>query len=432
MKKYFTVAKALVFALGLGSTAMQAQVGMTSNNPDKSAALDMKAASNKGLLIPNVNLSSTIDQSSIAGGTPAQSLLVYNTNSSITGTGAAGAGYYYWDTNIWKKLATKADVPVGTTATMTSPNSTIAVSGSNNVLSATTVDIVPGTNGQVMTTNAAGKVVWSAPAAATGTTMTSPNSTVVLSGTNNVLTATSVDIKPGTSGQLMTTNAAGKVVWSAPSALTAAAITSPNSTIVVSGANNVLSATTVDIKPGSIAQVLTTNDSGQVAWGSQNQMTGGISFIAQNGLGGGNNPLPVGVNTDIAFGGNITVGVNRPSRIVISGRVSIGLSAADASGAGVIKITNGATGSIINAFTGSVGYSIANSGSGSEVMFATVPFEASVTVTTAGTYTFVIYAQPTWTKSSTGTLLTGTAAQHRLNVGPGGTHSSYRITVYNE
>lgn len=88
---------------------LQAQVGMNTNNPHKSAALDMKAESNKGLLIPNVNLSSTTDVNSIIGGIPAQSLLVYNTNAAITGTGAAGTGYYYWDTNIWKKLTTKDD-----------------------------------------------------------------------------------------------------------------------------------------------------------------------------------------------------------------------------------------------------------------------------------------------------------------------------------
>ncbi|SFD39448.1 hypothetical protein SAMN05216297_107232, partial [Flavobacterium phragmitis] len=92
---------------------MQAQVGMMTNNPDKSAILDMKDASNKGLLIPNVNLATTTFVSGINGGVPAQSLLVYNTNDGITGTGAAGTGYYFWDVNIWKKLATSSEASGG-------------------------------------------------------------------------------------------------------------------------------------------------------------------------------------------------------------------------------------------------------------------------------------------------------------------------------
>ncbi len=49
--------------------------------------------SSKGLLIPRVSLTSTTDASTIAN--PATSLLVYNTNASITGEYAAGVGYYY-------------------------------------------------------------------------------------------------------------------------------------------------------------------------------------------------------------------------------------------------------------------------------------------------------------------------------------------------
>ncbi len=141
------------------SNKIFAQVGMTTNNPHKSAALDLKATKDQGILIPNVNLVSTTDVSAIAGGVPAQSLLVYNTNSGITGTGASGTGYYYWDTNIWKKLSTATDITTGT-ASVTSPNATINVSGTNTVFGATTVDIKPGSNNTVMTTNGSGGVVW--------------------------------------------------------------------------------------------------------------------------------------------------------------------------------------------------------------------------------------------------------------------------------
>jgi hypothetical protein len=62
------------------------------SNPDVSAMLDI-VNSAKGLLIPRVSLISTTDATTVA--TPATSLMVYNTNASITGEYAAGAGYYY-------------------------------------------------------------------------------------------------------------------------------------------------------------------------------------------------------------------------------------------------------------------------------------------------------------------------------------------------
>lgn len=86
-----------------------AQVSAITNNPDLSAALDLSNP-NKGLLIPRVNLSTTTDKSQIINSNPVQTLIVFNTNSSITGTGAGGTGYYYWDVNSWKKLASVPDL----------------------------------------------------------------------------------------------------------------------------------------------------------------------------------------------------------------------------------------------------------------------------------------------------------------------------------
>jgi len=110
LKKY---ARVIVIALSLCSGRVWAQVGIGTNKPDKSAVLDIQAEGSKGLLIPRVSLNSTTDVTGIAGGVPAQSLLVYNTKAGITGTGAAGMGYYYWDTNIWKKIALMGDIPPG-------------------------------------------------------------------------------------------------------------------------------------------------------------------------------------------------------------------------------------------------------------------------------------------------------------------------------
>ncbi|MCX7652120.1 MAG: hypothetical protein N2200_04560 [Bacteroidia bacterium] len=68
---------------------MQAQnVGIGTATPDGSARLDVEDA-NRGILIPRVALQSETDATTILR--PAHSLLVYNTNASLT----CGKGYYY-------------------------------------------------------------------------------------------------------------------------------------------------------------------------------------------------------------------------------------------------------------------------------------------------------------------------------------------------
>ena len=78
----------LLLAATFGSTAY-GQIS-NSNAPDPSAALHV-AAANKGLLIPQVALTSTAVALPIVN--PAQSLLVYNTN---TVAGGIQPGYYFW------------------------------------------------------------------------------------------------------------------------------------------------------------------------------------------------------------------------------------------------------------------------------------------------------------------------------------------------
>jgi len=63
--------------------------------PHSSAMLDISSAT-KGLLIPRVSLQSTSDVSTIQS--PATSLLVFNTNTGMTG---GGVGYWYWDGTQW-------------------------------------------------------------------------------------------------------------------------------------------------------------------------------------------------------------------------------------------------------------------------------------------------------------------------------------------
>src|SRR5690349_21699147 len=69
----------------------------TPTPPHVSAMLDVGSGS-KGVLIPQVSLSSITDISTVP--TPANSLLVFNTNSGITN--GFGAGYYYYSTSLTK------------------------------------------------------------------------------------------------------------------------------------------------------------------------------------------------------------------------------------------------------------------------------------------------------------------------------------------
>lgn len=68
-----------------------------------SAILDIKS-SNKGLLIPRINLVSDSDITTISN--PRLSLLVYNTNNGVDD----GEGFYFWNGGKWSKLATRTNL----------------------------------------------------------------------------------------------------------------------------------------------------------------------------------------------------------------------------------------------------------------------------------------------------------------------------------
>ena len=70
----------------IGETAFSQSVGINSTGtaPNTSAMLDVDA-SNKGMLNPRVSLTSTTDATTIPS--PATSLLVYNSNASMTNGG---------------------------------------------------------------------------------------------------------------------------------------------------------------------------------------------------------------------------------------------------------------------------------------------------------------------------------------------------------
>lgn len=95
---------ALLFVLGI--YAAHSQVGIATKNPNPSAALEI-FSNNKGLLIPQIALTSIVDTETIIPGNVV-GLLVYNTTNNTYIT----PGYYYWFDNKWNRILVSADLNV--------------------------------------------------------------------------------------------------------------------------------------------------------------------------------------------------------------------------------------------------------------------------------------------------------------------------------
>ncbi len=91
------------------------------NAPDSSAMMDISSSS-KGLLIPRVALQSTTDALTVPS--PAVSLLVFNTNTGMTG---GSVGYWYWDGTVWTKLSTGGAAIVSCPSGFTSVNASYCI-----------------------------------------------------------------------------------------------------------------------------------------------------------------------------------------------------------------------------------------------------------------------------------------------------------------
>src|SRR5690606_2419370 len=97
--------KLLLLLIFITSNLMYSQVGIGTDMPNPSTQLEI-VSSNRGILIPQVPLTSNTDQATIAAGN-LESLLVYNTNTSAT----LSPGYYYWYQGRWNKLMVETDLP---------------------------------------------------------------------------------------------------------------------------------------------------------------------------------------------------------------------------------------------------------------------------------------------------------------------------------
>jgi hypothetical protein len=92
-----------LLVVGLLSTGLHAQsVGIGTATPHPSARLHIEDNA-RGLLIPNVALTSTNVAAPVTS--PATSLLVYNTATAGAGATAVTPGFYYWDGSQWVRLA---------------------------------------------------------------------------------------------------------------------------------------------------------------------------------------------------------------------------------------------------------------------------------------------------------------------------------------
>ena len=108
--KYLTVLSLFFSFFPFELFCQNVAVNATGNIPDSSAMLDISSDA-KGILIPRVSLTSVTDASTISA--PATSLLIYNTNESLSGDNADGAGYYYNagtpGSPAWVKLSQNGD-----------------------------------------------------------------------------------------------------------------------------------------------------------------------------------------------------------------------------------------------------------------------------------------------------------------------------------
>ena len=103
MKPTKTLPLQALLVVGLLSAGLQAQsVGIGTSSPHSSARLHIEDNA-RGLLIPNVALTSTNAAAPVTS--PATSLLVYNTNTAGSGATAVSPGFYYWNGSQWVRLA---------------------------------------------------------------------------------------------------------------------------------------------------------------------------------------------------------------------------------------------------------------------------------------------------------------------------------------
>lgn len=102
-KESFLIRNLFFLVFILVAFTANGQVGIGTDNPHPSTQLHI-VSEDRGILIPQVSLTSTTDMTAITHGN-VESLLVYNTSTQNDIT----PGYYYWYNNKWNKIISDAD-----------------------------------------------------------------------------------------------------------------------------------------------------------------------------------------------------------------------------------------------------------------------------------------------------------------------------------
>lgn len=198
MAKLFSI---FIFLFAL-SISISAQVGIGTSTPDASAALDV-TATNKGLLIPRVELASAIPS-------PAAGLMVHQTT--------APAGFYYYNGTAWTMIG--AQGPAGPTGA-TGATGPAGPAGQGVPTGGTADQVLAKINGDDYNTQ------WVTAGSGSGDDLGNHTATQNLAmGGNNItgannLTATGTatlggntyPTATGTNGQVLSTDGAGTLSW---------------------------------------------------------------------------------------------------------------------------------------------------------------------------------------------------------------------------
>jgi len=135
------------FLLGIifFSFSAYSQVGIGTVTPNTTSSLDI-TSSNTGILVPRIPLTNVTSISPIAT-TPATSLLVWNTNTSVIG--GEGKGFYFWDGTKWVFL-----INTNTISTYITPHNTLdmaydqGIAGGGRIITADNGNVlINGTDG---------------------------------------------------------------------------------------------------------------------------------------------------------------------------------------------------------------------------------------------------------------------------------------------
>lgn len=97
MKAKLTLLLAILLTI-----STQAQVGINTDNPDPSSALDIQA-SDKGILIPRIELNADLTES-LPVENPATGLLIYNSGLNHEN------GFYFWNGSEWTNITSKGSI----------------------------------------------------------------------------------------------------------------------------------------------------------------------------------------------------------------------------------------------------------------------------------------------------------------------------------